>query len=134
MTNETTKNDAFIEGAEVIHIDSGWNGRRHGSRYKIGKVYKNGNFILEGDADRQQWRPSNFGCAYKTGDSYLRGGHLELYQGKHAAEAAEQKAKHDRIVRLRKAQGWLNDKRDLTTEALDLIEAAIAKENELRNN
>jgi len=56
-------------GAEVIERSSaGWGALpRYGSVKKIAKIYKNSNFVLEGDA--QQWRA--FGdIANKTGASH----------------------------------------------------------------
>ena len=51
-------------GAELIEVRSGWHGAVYGPTQKIAKVYKNGNFVVEGDD--QQWRPWS-DRAVKTG-------------------------------------------------------------------
>ncbi len=56
-------NDWVQPGAEVIFRSSGW-GHRFGRVAKIEKVYKNGNFTIEGNA--QQYRPVH-DYAYETG-------------------------------------------------------------------
>lgn len=59
---------AFVVGARVaIRRRSGFSGYDYKEGF-VGKVYKNGNFVLRGDT--QQWRPSYSGkLARKTGDS-----------------------------------------------------------------
>lgn len=57
--------DGWIVGAEVVERSFGYGATRFGLRKKIGKVYANGNFVLEGE--KQQWRPWA-GTASKTGD------------------------------------------------------------------
>lgn len=58
----------WVAGAEVISQTSGWGRTRYGSTHKIGKVYANGNFVLEGDEGRQQWR-AHRDYAVQTGGS-----------------------------------------------------------------
>lgn len=58
----------FVEGAEVILQRSGWSRVSYGPVFKIGKVYKNGKFMLEGDEDKAQWKPSGSLGAKRTGD------------------------------------------------------------------
>lgn len=58
--------DDWSVGAEVIEVSSGFYRTAYGNRYRIGKVYANGNFVLEGDDTRQQWRPWS-GRATRTG-------------------------------------------------------------------
>lgn len=66
----------WVAGAEVISRSSGWGSTRYGSIHKIGKVYANGNFVLEGDDTRQQWRVgSNYASQTRGG---IRSNHLVL--------------------------------------------------------
>lgn len=58
----------WTEGAIVFEAD--------GKPAKIGKVYKNGNFVLEGDKQRQQYRPWR-DRASRTGDGWSRAWHRD---------------------------------------------------------
>lgn len=56
----------WIEGAEVIERTSTWGPTyRYGHPTRIAKVYKNGNFVLDGSS--QQWSPRS-DYASKTGE------------------------------------------------------------------
>ena len=56
----------WVVGAEVVERSSSWGPVwRYGAVRKIGKVHKNGNFVLEGES--QQWRPLS-DYAVKTSD------------------------------------------------------------------
>lgn len=48
----------FVEGMRVARV-SGFSGHAHTEAF-IEKVYKNGNFILKGDADKKQWKPYGY--------------------------------------------------------------------------
>lgn len=54
----------WVAGAEVVFMSNGWGGKIYGRRAIIDKVYKTGNFTIEGE--KQQWRPSSFGAS-RTG-------------------------------------------------------------------
>ena len=56
-----------VPGTEVIERFSSIHGVRYGAVRKIGKVYKNGNFLLENSAD--QWRPHN-DSAWRAGNGH----------------------------------------------------------------
>lgn len=62
----------WAPGAEVVKRSSGFGRPRYGERLKIGKVYANGNFILEGDASRTQWRPMGDVASQRGGDRWSR--------------------------------------------------------------
>ena len=53
-------------GVEVVEVGNRFTTRKYGSVHRIGKVYKNGNFVLEGSSD--QWRPWSGGSAQRTGE------------------------------------------------------------------
>lgn len=61
----TTTIDWVKAGQTVVMRHSGFGGQ-YGQTHKIDKVYKNGNFTLEGSKD--QWRPWA-GGAMRTGDT-----------------------------------------------------------------
>ena len=82
----------FKVGDEVVLISGSW-GRYISGEGKVSKVYKNGNFVLEGD--NQQYRPNG----YATGD-------LHLYRPKVVH-------KDDSIVRKLKLEMEFNDVRVL---------------------
>lgn len=43
-------------GAEVVECHANWGRATYGAPNKIAKVYATGNFILEGDENKQQWQ------------------------------------------------------------------------------
>lgn len=66
----TESQKPFAAGDKVVRIESGgWVGPRRFRAATVGKVYKNGNFILEGDADRNQFRQNGS----PVNRSYIRG-------------------------------------------------------------
>lgn len=67
------KNTPFVVGVEVaIFTDEGWSSTEHVTVTKVAKVYANGNFIVEGDEQRQQWRQWGEGRAIRTGNHHYR--------------------------------------------------------------
>ena len=119
----------FIPGARVAIRD----GHRDEASYREGrvaKVYKNGNFILEGDASKQQWSPSysmDRPSAYKTGRDAWSRGYLYLWTAEMDAEIREA------ISRRKLKDRWLKSRErlerlpldDLSAPLLDAIESAL---------
>lgn len=86
-----SQSDLFVVGAEVAIFS----GREEHVRFtKIAKVYANGNFITEGDENRQQFSPSSDGFAAATGDHWIRS-HARLLTPK-VRERAEQISRRQR--------------------------------------
>lgn len=66
----TQSQKPFAAGDKVLRIESGsWVGPRRFHAATVAKVYKNGKFILEGDADRNQFRQNGS----PVNSSYIRG-------------------------------------------------------------
>ena len=63
------ENTEWVVGAYVAEHRTGWGRESYGPPRKIAKIYANGNFIIEGDEFRQQWRP------YKTHASKTNAGY-----------------------------------------------------------
>lgn len=101
----------FIAGATVVNIGGGTYGRRVGTKYQIAKVYKNGNFVLEGRKG-QQYSTNGMGtCAFKTGNSFSRD-HLEVWnEASHGAEIAACAKKHADSRTVQEFTRWLDGRR-----------------------
>lgn len=76
----------------------------------VEKVYKNGNFVLKGDAQRQQyyarratWKSDAPWCAYRTGDHYDGSMTLELLTPETRSKAEAEVREHRRQVAFREA-------------------------------
>jgi hypothetical protein len=131
----TAEQNPFVVGAEVVTVNTHWH-RRLGNRRKIAKVYKNGNFILEGDEQKRQWTPRGWRdhwTAHRAGGGYYRSEHLEVWSDKHVAELAERKKEHDKANTIATFQQWLSGKRSgdgrwhLTDEQVELLKSVMEK-------
>lgn len=72
--DKTKTESPFIPGAQVAILHHGFSAATITAKHTIAKVYKNGNFVLEGWTG-QQWRPSPPGQyskwnAHPTGSSW----------------------------------------------------------------
>ena len=127
-----TNGNTFTVGAEVI-IHSGF--ENFGERYsKIAKVYKNGNFILEGDVNKKQWKPSGSGqylhaSPVKAGYSRFTP-HVTLKSEEELEKIREKKearARQDRFAIIQQKIANFNRHRRFSEEVLQALEAAVAK-------
>jgi hypothetical protein len=112
----TIENKGFVVGAEVIAKSRGGLYQRP---LKIVKVYKNGNFVLEGD--KQQYKPAGSGLgntqyAHKAGkrDGWSSYSYL-LYTDALRAEVTAQAAKDKRA---REVRNMIEEIRTLPIESL----------------
>lgn len=54
---EQTRAWGFVEGAAIVLVTGGFGGENTYRRARVGKIYKNGNFTVEGDNSRRQFKP-----------------------------------------------------------------------------
>lgn len=79
--SENKTDHEFQAGVEVALMSGGWGIERPTKRV-VAKVYKTGNFLLEGSD--QQWRVGfSKGTARHAGESGWRGSTLEIWTSKH---------------------------------------------------
>lgn len=109
-------------GAKVMQVTtSGWGDTRYGPVTTISKVYKTGNFLLEGDS-KQQWRPL-WDYAVKTGEGYSRASiHMHPV-------TPELLAERDQVLAVSLARKIVRDESDRLSKINDedeLIAAAAA--------
>lgn len=120
----------FTAGARVAIFS----GREHTrvSEATILKVYKNGNFILEGDKLRRQWRPNRNGStARRVGRSAWDFEHMELWSpetSKKVREIKEREARSRRLSAITRAFERLHYK-TVTDRQLDALEDALGLAN-----
>ena len=124
MTNELNK---FEVGDEVVFVSTHW-GRRLGLRKKVAKVYKNGNFLLEGSPDKQ-WRPNSWkGSASRAGQrNYHIHEHLEKWdEEKHGNELKRVARQREDAAIIDNVTRWVKGRVDLTDEQRELIAKLLA--------
>lgn len=119
MADDKTKHP-FQPGIAVAVISGSWGVPRPVKRV-VAKVYKNGNFVLEGFD--QQWRPGfSAGTARQAGDQGWRGNSLEVWSDKHdemQARAARHDQWRDAVDKIAKA------KVDPTPEMISAIQDVV---------
>jgi len=123
----------FVVGAEVVVVSGNW-GRHLSPKRKIAKVYKNGNFLLEG-SDRQ-YKPRAFSngvpVAHRAGKHNYYGDHVELWNDEyHGAELAARAKEREVANTVAVFEAWLRGKRSgngryhLTAEQVAALEAIV---------
>lgn len=106
----TQSQQPFAAGDKVVKIESGgWGGPRRFRTTTVAKVYKNGNFILEGDANRTQYRQT--GSAVGTGFSR---GHIYHATDELLVELRQERDDHAIRLKVNRLGDTLSKMRDLT--------------------
>lgn len=123
----------FVAGARVV-LKAGRYGLRDSSECTVEKAYKNGNFILQGDKTRQQYRPGQ-NWQTKEWTAWAAGhasGAVYLWTPERAAEVQREVAFRERQNRLVEIRRRIErTKPDEITEAqLDQIEGALPQKGE----
>lgn len=102
-------------GADVMEVSSGFGSATYGRVLKIAKVYKNGNFVVDGSD--QQWKLYSGGYAKETGRTYRRACLYPVTPALMAEKAEAELA--------REARYWLREFADKLQRSAHDDEAAI---------
>lgn len=86
-------------GAVVVMTSTGGWSVRYGEERRIEKVFKNGNFTLEGSKD--QYSPESRGVAYRAGSGRYRSDHCELLTEEVKANIAVARELRDARIEIR---------------------------------
>lgn len=122
----------FVEGMRVAKV-SGFSGHSHTEAF-VEKVYKNGNFTLKGDADKQQWKPYRSGeYAQRTGETSRYATTVEIWDALFDEELAKKEVRKAKDIRANVVSDALrtilqnNQVRHMSDELLTELEAIVEK-------
>lgn len=125
---EATRAAGFKEGARVARVRNWYDlGLKYAGVENIGRVLNNGNFTIEGDPGKQQYRRGLDNWARATGDRWSRGS-VRLVTPEIEAEIKTDLARAGRLRRLARvaaAVETFQKERDVPEAVLAAVEAAL---------